>query len=67
MYEENVKFRGGQLSRWVGEKYPETGCSLAIEFKKFFMDEWTGQLYPVEHQRVLEALKSTMSGVLEEL
>ncbi len=64
---ENVKFRGGQLSRWVGEKYPETGCSLAIEFKKFFMDEWTGQLYPVEHQRVLEALKSTMSGVLEEL
>ena len=64
---ENVKFRGGQLSRWVGEKYPETGCSLAIEFKKFFMDEWTGKLYPVEHQRVLDALKSTMIGVLEQL
>ena len=22
---------------------PETGCAIAIEFKKFFMDEWTGE------------------------
>ncbi|MBC2712400.1 MAG: N-formylglutamate amidohydrolase [Desulfosarcina sp.] len=64
---ENVKFRGGQLSRWVDENYPETGCSLSIEFKKFFMDEWTGQLYPEEHQRIKDALKSTVIGVLEEL
>lgn len=64
---ENVKFSGGQLSRWMGENYPETGCSLSIEFKKFFMDEWTGQLYPEEHQRIQDALKSTVIGVLEEL
>ncbi|HET8818554.1 MAG TPA: N-formylglutamate amidohydrolase [Xanthomonadaceae bacterium] len=41
---ENVAFQGrGQLARFVHERYPGTGCSLAIEFKKFYMDEWTGQ------------------------
>ena len=40
---ENVKFRGGHLSRWVAGRYPDTGCVLAIEFKKVFMDEWTGE------------------------
>ena len=40
---ENVRFRGGHLSRWVAGRYPDTGCVLAIEFKKVFMDEWTGE------------------------
>ena len=40
---ENVKFRGGYLSHWVHQYYPATGLALAIEVKKFFMDEWTGQ------------------------
>ena len=40
---ENVAFQGrGQLARFVHERYPVTGCSLAVEFKKFYMDEWTG-------------------------
>ena len=39
---ENVKFRGGYLSWWIHEHYPEQGLALAIEVKKFFMDEWTG-------------------------
>ena len=38
---ENIKFMGGNLSRWTHETFPESGCSLSIEFKKFFMDEWT--------------------------
>ena len=38
---ENVRFRGGELSRWVNERYDARGCALAIEFKKLFMDEWT--------------------------
>lgn len=40
---ENVKFEGQQLARWVHERYPDTGCVLALEFKKEFMDEWTGE------------------------
>jgi N-formylglutamate amidohydrolase len=41
---ENVRFRGGHLSRWVNERYGQHGCALAIELKKTFMDEWTGEL-----------------------
>ena len=39
---ENVKFVGRQFPKWVHTNYPESGCAIAIELKKFFMDEWTG-------------------------
>lgn len=40
---ENIAFQGkGALTRFVHERYPQKGCAIAIEFKKFFMDEWTG-------------------------
>lgn len=64
---ENVKFQGGQFSRWVHESFPTAACSIAIEFKKVFMDEWTGELSNGEHDRILSALRSTIPGVLEEL
>ncbi len=64
---ENVKFRGGQFSRWVHETFPESGCSIAIEFKKFFMDEWTGDANPVLVRAIGDALRSTVPGVLTEL
>ncbi|WP_119719067.1 N-formylglutamate amidohydrolase [Cognatilysobacter tabacisoli] len=41
---ENVAFQGrGELARFIHERYPGTGCAIAIEFKKFYMDEWTGE------------------------
>ncbi|MBN2525689.1 MAG: N-formylglutamate amidohydrolase [Deltaproteobacteria bacterium] len=43
---ENVKFKGGFLSRWIAETFPESACVLAIDVKKVFMDEWTGTLHP---------------------
>jgi len=40
---ENVAFEGrGEQTRFIHEAFPQTGCAIAIEFKKFFMDEWTG-------------------------
>jgi N-formylglutamate amidohydrolase len=40
---ENVAFQGrGAQTRFVHERYPETGCAIALEIKKFYMDEWTG-------------------------
>ena len=40
---ENVAFQGkGEQTRFIHEKFPANGCAIAIEFKKFFMDEWTG-------------------------
>ena len=44
MFGENVRFEGRHLARWVHENYGDVGCALAIELKKVFMDEWTGEL-----------------------
>ena len=64
---ENIIFQGGQFSRWIHQTFPESGCALAIEFKKFFMDEWTG--VPDFHQieTIQKALQTTVPGVLEVL
>jgi len=64
---ENIKFMGGNFSRWVHATFPEQGCSLAIELKKFFMDEWSGQLYADLHRGILQVLHQVAAGVLEEL
>jgi hypothetical protein len=46
---ENVAFQGkGAQTRFVHERYPGKGCAIALEFKKFFMDEWTGEPDPAE-------------------
>ncbi len=64
---ENIKFEGGYFARWIGEKFPATICNLCIEFKKFFMDEWTGVPDPALLAAITSALASTIPGVLEEL
>jgi N-formylglutamate amidohydrolase len=64
---ENVRFRGGHLGRWTHETFPEAGCVLSIEFKKFFMDEWTSELDADQHAAIGRALAGTVPGVLEEL
>lgn len=52
---ENIAFQGkGALVRFVHDRYPGRGCAIAIEFKKFYMDEWTGVPDPVE----LEAMRA---------
>ena len=64
---ENVKFVGRQFPKWVHTHFPESGCAIAIEFKKFFMDEWTGKVDPDSHDAIQRALGSTLPGLEEEL
>ena len=64
---ENVRFRGGNHGRWAHETFPGAACVLSIEFKKFFMDEWSGEIDGRLHEAIGGALKSTVPGVLEEL
>lgn len=41
---ENIAFHGrGEQTRFVHERFPRSGCAIAVEFKKVFMDEWTGE------------------------
>jgi N-formylglutamate deformylase len=60
---ENVRFRGGWLSRWVHERFPGNGCALAIELKKTFMDEWTGRPDPAAIGALARALEATVGPV----
>jgi N-formylglutamate deformylase len=64
---ENVRFRGGELSRWVHRRFGEHGCALAIEFKKVFMDEWTGAIDEQHLEGLRDALASVVPGLAEEL
>jgi len=46
---ENVAFEGrGEQTRFVHDRYPGRACAIALEFKKFFMDEWSGEPDPAE-------------------
>jgi hypothetical protein len=46
---ENVAFQGkGEQARFVHAHYPGAGCAIAFEYKKFYMDEWTGEPDPAE-------------------
>lgn len=64
---ENVRFTGGELSKWCHREFPESVCALAIEVKKFFMDEWTGTLDDGKFEAVHGALAAAAEGVAEEL
>ena len=64
---ENVRFRGGHLSRWVHAAFPGQACCLAVEVKKFFMDERTGELDEGAWRGVREALAASVTGVLDEI
>jgi hypothetical protein len=64
---ENVKFQGGELCSWIHRTFPGTACGLAVEFKKTFMNEWTGKGNICEIERISNALASTLSGIREEL
>ncbi len=60
---ENVKFRGGHFPAWIHREFPESVCVLSVEFKKFFMNEWTGEPDLVQLQAIERALKSTVWGL----
>lgn len=64
---ENVKFVGRQFPKWVHTTFPDSGCAIAIEIRKFFMDEWTGALDPVAHDAIRRALSSALTGLEEAL
>jgi hypothetical protein len=64
---ENVKFRGGFFPTWIHQNFPESVCVLSIEFKKFFMDEWSGEPDRLQLSAIERALQSTIWGIHEEL
>lgn len=64
---ENVKFRGGHMSRWIHQRFPTTGVALALEFKKTFMDEWSGRADDRHLDGLARALAATLPGLVASL
>ena len=64
---ENVKFFGGHFPAWTHATFPESACVLSVEFKKFFMDEWSSQPDEELLGLIRGALESTVAGLCEEL
>jgi hypothetical protein len=62
---ENVRFRGGHLSRYLAERYGTQGGALAIEVRKDFMDEWTGECDRGAVAELSAALAATTGPVWE--
>jgi N-formylglutamate amidohydrolase len=60
----NVKFDGGNFSRWLHNTYGDRVCCIALEFKKIFMDEWTGEIDWAKAERLREILHSSF-GVIK--
>lgn len=61
---ENVRFTGGYFPEWIHKSFPDAGCALAIEFKKTFMNEWTGVPDCRKLDTIHRALQATVPGVL---
>ena len=64
---ENIKFKGGYFPRWIHQSFKSSACVLSVEFKKFFMNEWTGESDDVQLENIGNALNSTVPGVFETL
>ena len=42
---ENIRYPdGGNFPEWLHEIYPHDACVITIEYKKIFMDEWSGTM-----------------------
>ena len=63
----NVKFPGGHFSRWIHNNFPDSACCIAIEFKKIWMDEWTGEIYEDKLNKLIDAISSTQMIIKTEL
>ena len=59
---ENEVFKGGYLARRLSARYHDQMAVFAIEFKKIFMDEWSGEFYP----DIFNALVGQFSATVQE-
>lgn len=64
---ENVRFFGGEFPAWIHRTFPGTGCALAIEVKKIFMDEWTGAVDLRQLLAIRRLLAAIVPPLMDEL
>ena len=64
---ENEVFKGGHLARRLCARNHDQLAVFAIEFKKIFMDEWSGEYYPTIFDDLVEKFSNAVSKFIEEI
>jgi N-formylglutamate deformylase len=65
---ENVKYPGGgHFPEWIYQHYRDAACTISIEYKKIFMDEWTGTADIAAFQELRSALARAIEAAREDL
>lgn len=66
---EEVRFdgKGSHFMQWILNRFQEKAFVPSIEFKKIFMDEWSGEVYPDKLEHLKKALQQSVAPVLEEI
>ncbi|MEN6445454.1 MAG: N-formylglutamate amidohydrolase [Candidatus Cloacimonas sp.] len=63
----DVKFSGGYFSQWVNYYYGKNVLCLAVEFKKIFMDEWSGELHLPAYLQLQDIFQTAVFQWMEDL
>ncbi|MGB3712133.1 MAG: N-formylglutamate amidohydrolase [Erythrobacter sp.] len=65
---ENIRYPdGGNFPEWLHEIYPDRACVVTLEYKKVFMDEWTGSLDIGAAQDLRTGLMHALGAAREQL
>ena len=64
---ENVKFGAGWMSQWIHNHFPQSVCTISVELKKTYMDEWTGKLFPQVLNDYRQAFLAAVPGLIHSL
>jgi N-formylglutamate deformylase len=64
---ENIKFRGGYFPTWIHKTYKKSVCCISVEYKKFFMDEWSGEPDMDLIGAISNMLTETIPGLMDEI
>ncbi len=61
---ENVRFpTGGYFPEWVYAEYGERVCTISPEYKKIFMDEWSGEVDIAAIEKIRTGLEEAVAAV----
>jgi len=64
----NVRYPdGGHFPEWVFATYGQDVCTITLEYKKFYMDEWTGHAYLPVVEDLRRGLFEAVHAAREEL
>jgi len=62
---ENELFEGGYLARRLSKAYPDQLLVLAMEYKKIFMDEVTGEMYDKKLDVLIEHFNRVVEKIVQ--